>query len=334
MHENMFHTVQFLFLSFVHLCYCDTPQSPSTTPMDQIPMLPKIDIPELNNQQPKQPEVDLKAGQYYQGDWSPIVYTAPATLGATDDWDMEGGIGKLRLKLEKTLNLAQTLANTLQDHIALVSAREQVLKDVISNGRHGVTTVKVSTMLSPPREYTVRDGAWARCHGDIQAPVRGHSRSLFNELFSTPKCIGKEVATKRDPCSFNSIIKYETVPTYRGSEYSEDDILCLKPSFNSSLEQYLSVSKKTVDETCSNGQVRSLEENLHECGLRSMTEYTFYPDRSAAATNLPLEYCTEPDGSCKLVVAWHLSNATIENFEFLRNEPQFQQYFIKAATFI
>lgn len=80
--------------------------------------------------------MDLKAaGQYYQGDWSPIVYTAPATLGATDDWDMEGGIGKLRLKLEKTLNLAQTLANTLQDHIALISAREQVLKDVISNGR-------------------------------------------------------------------------------------------------------------------------------------------------------------------------------------------------------
>lgn len=78
------------------------------------------------------------------------------------------------------------------------------------------------------------------------------------------------------------------------------------------------------------GTVRSLEENVEKCGVRVMSEYTYYPSRNSAL-GLPLEYCTEPDGACKLIMAWHISNATIENFEFLKNELGFKKYFIKSG---
>lgn len=71
-----------------------------------------------------------------------------------------------------------------------------------------------------------------------------------------------------------------------------------------------------------------------ECGTRTLSEYSFYPSRSSAAASLPLEYCAEKDGSCKLIVAWHISNITIENFEFLKNEHNFKKYFIKSGPYL
>lgn len=63
-----------------------------------------------------------------------------------------------------------------------------------------------------------------------------------------------QVSSIPDPCVFNSIIKYETVPQRRALEYYEDDYLCLKPNFNNSIEQYLSVPKHVVNNTCKNGK--------------------------------------------------------------------------------
>lgn len=61
--------------------------------------------------------------------------------------------------------------------------------------------------------------------------------------------------SKPDPCVFNSIIKYETIPTRRRAEYVEEDYLCLKSGFNNTIEQYLSVPKRVVNDTCKNGKL-------------------------------------------------------------------------------
>lgn len=80
------------------------------------------------------------------------------------------------------------------------------------------------------------------------------------------------------------------------------------------------------------GIIRSLEDNKMQCGIRILSEYSYYPHRSISSlAPLPLEYCAEPDGACKLIVAWHVSNATVENFEFLKNEPNFKKYFMKNS---
>lgn len=75
--------------------------------------------------------------------------------------------------------------------------------------------------------------------------------------------------------------------------------------------------------------MRSLRENIQECGIRVLSDYTFYPYRSFLSSLMPVEYCTQRDGSCKLMVAWHVSNTTIENFEFLENDENFKNFFIK-----
>ncbi|XP_026745179.1 uncharacterized protein LOC113506539 [Trichoplusia ni] len=242
----------------------------------------------------------------------------------------------LKIKLEDTLRTAKSLAETLKVQIIELVARENLLKEAIVNGRPGVSTLTVSTMSQVPRSYIIRDGRWMLCNGMIQFPVQSQTSStnLFNGLFTEPRCIGREVSTVQDPCVFNSVIKYEVVPTTRRLVYTEDDYLCLKPSFNKTLERYMSVTRQLINETCKNGIIRSLAENTLECGIRVLSEYSFYPHRSSAAATLPLEYCTEKDGSCKLIVAWHVSNATIENFEFLKNEHNFKKYFIKSGPYI
>ncbi|XP_037292596.1 uncharacterized protein LOC115450939 isoform X2 [Manduca sexta] len=238
----------------------------------------------------------------------------------------------LRNKLENTLQNAKILANTLQEQIVAVSVWENLLKEAIVNGRSGTTAVTVTTMGQAPRSYTIRDSAWTLCDGIIQYPST--SFNVFNELLSVPKCIGQEISSRRDPCVFSSVIKYETVPIQRQLEYTEDDYLCLKSSFNTTLAQYMSVTRNLINETCKNGLIRSLTDNIMECGLRVMSEYTFYPHRGSTASGLPLEYCTERDGSCKLIIAWHISNTTVENFEFLKNEQSFKKFFIKPSTYI
>lgn len=76
--------------------------------------------------------------------------------------------------------------------------------------------------------------------------------------------------------------------------------------------------------------IRSLDDNMMECSMRVLSEYNYYPNRGYANAEVPLEYCVESDGACKLIVAWHVSNATIENFEFLKSEPNFKKYFMKS----
>ncbi|PZC83572.1 hypothetical protein B5X24_HaOG207555 [Helicoverpa armigera] len=239
----------------------------------------------------------------------------------------------LKIKLEETLRTAKVLAETLKIQIADLIGRENVLKHAITNGRSGVSTLTVTTMSQVPRSYIIRNGHWTLCNGMIQFPLAGQA-NMFNGLFSEPRCIGREVATVQDPCVFNSIIKYDVVPTKRALEYKEDEYLCLKPTFNITLERYMSVTRQLVNETCKDGIVKSLAENNLECGLRILSEYSFYPHRSSAAASLPLEYCIEKDGSCKLIMAWHVSNSTIENFEFLKNEHNFKKYFIKNGPYI
>ncbi|KAL4711774.1 hypothetical protein ACJJTC_005943 [Scirpophaga incertulas] len=129
----------------------------------------------------------------------------------------------------------------------------------------------------------------------------------------------------QDYCVFNSVTKYETVPTTRRLEYSEDEFLCLKQSFNTTLERYFSVPREVIDKTCKNGIVRSLENNIATCGVRVLTEYSYYPREYTSS--LSLDYCTQADGSCKLTIAWHVSNVTIENFEFI-NELNFKTFFL------
>ncbi|KAJ8711365.1 hypothetical protein PYW07_008607 [Mythimna separata] len=242
----------------------------------------------------------------------------------------------LKIKLDQTLRTAKMLADTLKVQIRELIARETMLKEAITDGRLGVTTLTVSTMSQGPRSYIIRDGRWTLCNGMIQYPVASQTSStnLFNGLFSEPRCIGREVVTVQDPCVFNSVIKYEVIPSTRAAEYTEEEFLCLKPAFNTTLERYMSVTRQIMNDTCKDGVVRSLADTNLDCGVRIMSEYSFYPRKSSAAATLPLEYCIEQDGSCKLIVAWHVSNASIENFEFLKNENNFKKYFIKSGPYI
>ncbi|KAL0818207.1 hypothetical protein ABMA28_008712 [Loxostege sticticalis] len=249
-------------------------------------------------------------------------YTANPTK---NEWNA----ATLKIKLENTLSNARMLAETLKAQIRDVSERENKLKDAIVNGRSGASTVLVSAMERSPRLYMVRDGVWSLCSGGVQLQTTRSALDL-GDSSTVPKCNGIEVSSEQDPCVFNSIIKYETMPAVRRLEYTEDDFLCLKRSFNNTLERYMSVPRQIINKTCQNGTVRSLEENVEKCGVRVMSEYTYYPSRNSAL-GLPLEYCTEPDGACKLIMAWHISNATIENFEFLKNELGFKKYFIKSG---
>ncbi|OWR55021.1 hypothetical protein KGM_206873 [Danaus plexippus plexippus] len=172
----------------------------------------------------------------------------------------------------------------------------------------------------------IRDGFWSLCEGIIQYPNVPTSNS-YTDLYSVPRCIGQEVASKKDPCVFNSIIQYETIPVTRRSSYYEDSYLCLKPTFNNTMEQYFSVPRRVVDDTC-NGIIKKLTDNVSECGVRILSEYSYYPQ--SRQTQFPLEYCTEKDGSCRLMVGWHLSNKTIENFEFLKHDSNFKKFFIQT----
>ncbi|XP_004926901.1 uncharacterized protein LOC101745475 isoform X1 [Bombyx mori] len=229
----------------------------------------------------------------------------------------------LKTKLENTIRNSKILAETLKTQIDVITARENALKDAIANGRFGVTLATVSTLGQVPRSYIIRDGRWTLCTSQIQTSA---------EPLTGPRCTGQEVSVKRDPCAFNSVIKYETIPTQRRLLYVEDDYLCLKTNFKDTLERYLSVTTRILNETCVNGTLRSLADNVLECGIRTLTEYTFYPQGSSSF-KLPLEYCAEGDRSCKLIVAWHISNATIENFEFFKNEQEFKNYFMKSGPY-
>ncbi|CAK1590421.1 unnamed protein product [Parnassius mnemosyne] len=278
----------------------------------------------------------------------------------------------LKSKLETTLQNAKELAAILKSHIITVQEREKTLKEAIVNGKLGVTILTVSTLKGQPRKYIIRDGFWTLCNGMIQTPttVPDMTATIFSNVYSTPRCIGQEVTSKPDPCVFNSIIKYETIPTERKTEYTEDEYLCLKPTFNNTLEQYLSVTKKLVNATCKNdrnteadalltalmntwtycvvmqikvlnlfhliisGKIRSFADNLFECGLRVMSDYTYYPQREIVASELPLEYCDGVLGSCKLIVAWHLSNSSVENFEFVKDDQNFKNYFMKSGSYV
>lgn len=63
-----------------------------------------------------------------------------------------------------------------------------------------------------------------------------------------------QVPITQDPCVFNSVIKYETIPTQRRMLYTEDDYLCLKSTFNTTLEQYMSVPRRLINDTCGYGK--------------------------------------------------------------------------------
>ncbi|KAI5634071.1 hypothetical protein NE865_13240 [Phthorimaea operculella] len=164
----------------------------------------------------------------------------------------------LKMKLEETINNAEELLQKLQVQITALEKREKVIKDAIVKGRLGVSTVTVSTLNNgAPRTYFVRDGVWSICNGMMQYPVvnpTALNANVFNDIFAAPRCIGKEVPAKQDPCVFNSVIKYETIPEHRRQEYTENDFFCLKPAFNKTLEQYLSVPKAIVNNTCQNGK--------------------------------------------------------------------------------
>ncbi|XP_052751759.1 uncharacterized protein LOC128200908 [Galleria mellonella] len=288
----------------------------------------EFDLEVLNNENlrmiPVQDFTEQYLNQIMKND---ILYRSKSQISTT----------YLKMKLEDTLQNAKILADTLKLQINALTAREKVLKEAIVNGRSGVTSVTVSTLGRVFRTYIIRDGYWALCNGIIQPPVNPESTNTntFNEIYSAPRCIGQEVPTRPDPCVFHSIIKYETVPQRRRLEYYEEDYLCLKPSFNNTMERYLSVPKQIVNATCRNGIIRSLADNTKECGLRVMAEYTYYPQRSYYTESLlPLEYCTEKNLSCVLITAWHVSNSTIENFEFLKNDQNFKRYFIKSGSYI
>lgn len=260
----------------------------------------------------------------------PVYQGLPETESPFRPWDNEqqSTVG-LKVKLEYTLENAKTLAETLKAQILELSAKETKLKDAITNGRSGISALTVSILGQRPRSYLIREGTWTLCTGIIQTPSPVASTNFFNGLFSMPRCIGQEVPIRQDPCVFNSVIKYETIPTQRRLLYTEDDYFCLKSTFNTTLEQYMSVPRRLINDTCTNGIIRSLEDNKMQCGIRVLSEYAYYPHRSTTTTPLPLEYCAEADGACKLIVAWHISNATVENFEFLKNEPNFKKYFMK-----
>lgn len=95
-----------------------------------------------------------------------------------------------------------------------------------------------------------------------------------------------------------------------------------------------STKEKVLTHFTFTGTVRSYNENMKLCGIRVLSEYSFYPHRSSAAALLPLEYCNEKDGSCKMIIAWHVSNSSVENFEFMKNENNFKKYFIQAGPFL
>ncbi|XP_045454250.1 uncharacterized protein LOC123663625 [Melitaea cinxia] len=233
----------------------------------------------------------------------------------------------LKTNLEEVLKTATILTEALKKEISIVEERERILKETIVNGRWGTTTLTVSTTDRPPRTYIIRNGIWTLCNGLIQYPIVKEAYNIYTELFSTPRCIGQEVTSKRDPCVFSSLIKYETIPISRRSFYVEDDYLCLKPSFNKTLETYMTVPKRIVDETCKNGTVTSLISNILNCGVRILSEYVYYPFKDEN-TSLPWEYCDDQDGSCKLMVGWHVSNKSIENFELFKNDQNFKKLFM------
>ncbi|XP_047999580.1 uncharacterized protein LOC125236705 isoform X2 [Leguminivora glycinivorella] len=222
----------------------------------------------------------------------------------------------LQTKLEAALSVARELLAKLKEKIALVSERETTLKENIATGRSGVSVVTVHTLAGSPRSYLIRDGAWTSCQGLLQLSYGKGG----------PSCVGVETPTKPDPCVFNSVTKYETIPLRRRAEYMEDDFLCLKSGFNTTLERYLTVPRTVVNDTCKNGVVRSLEDNVQECGVRVLSEYVYYP----GAARGPREYCDSDPPACRLLAAWHLSNTTIEHFEFLKDDPAFKAFFIKS----
>lgn len=80
--------------------------------------------------------------------------------------------------------------------------------------------------------------------------------------------------------------------------------------------------------------MRSITDNVQECGVRVLSEYTYYPNKDETTSILPLEYCTGRNGSCKLIVAWHVTNKTVENFEFLDSDPNFKKFFIKSDAYV
>lgn len=82
------------------------------------------------------------------------------------------------------------------------------------------------------------------------------------------------------------------------------------------------------------GTVRSLDENIKECGERTLSEYTFYPYKSASAGTLPLEYCaqTRVQTICKLLVGWHMSKQSTNNFEYLKDDVHFKNYFMDSTA--
>lgn len=259
-------------------------------------------------------------------------------LNHLNDHKKELSPESLKLRLEDTLQSAKLLSESLKFQIYELTSRESLLKEAIVNGRFGVSTLTVSSLNQVPRAYIIRDGLWTHCNGMIQFPVVTENLAtqgnLFSELFKEPKCIGMEVSTIPDPCVFNSVIKYEVVPTRRALEYTEEDYLCLKPAFNKTFERYMSVPKRLINDTCKEGTIRTLDQNILECGIRMLYEYNYYPSKTAETASLPLEYCTEKDGSCKFIMAWHISNVTIENFEFLKNEHKFKKYFIQSKPHI
>ncbi|CAF4884623.1 unnamed protein product [Pieris macdunnoughi] len=248
---------------------------------------------------------------------------------AKDSQDVTDDLLAVKLKLVSTLKSAKELAGTLKKQIGDIEIKERYLKEAIAYGKSGVTTLNVFTTSRDPRTYIIRDGFWYICDGLVQNSIA--SRNIFSDI-SVPKCIGQEIPSIRDPCVFNSIIKYETIPTVRRAIYEEDNFLCLKPNFNLTLEQYQSVPKQVVNDTCKKGTIKSLSDNLMGCGARILAEYSYYPNRNILPADLQ-EYCAEIDGSCKLIVAWHLSNSSIENHETLSNDKNFKRTFLKMGLF-
>ncbi|XP_041971654.1 cell cycle checkpoint control protein RAD9A isoform X2 [Aricia agestis] len=113
----------------------------------------------------------------------------------------------------------------------------------------GVTVATVWTMDQPARSYLVSRSAWSVCSGDISFPADYPPTNWK----SVPKCDYDETpAEKPDPCIFNSIIKYSTIPSARRSLYAEDDYVCQKHSFSDKLEKYMSVSPSVIQHTCRN----------------------------------------------------------------------------------
>ena len=95
----------------------------------------------------------------------------------------------------------------------------------------------------------------------IQRETKKNKKKSYYFIYIKNNIVFQQITSRRDECAFNSLIKYETIPATKRSPYLEDDYLCLKPTFNYTLETFMSVPRRVIDETCKNGKNFFLSRN-------------------------------------------------------------------------